>query len=194
MSTTTLTPKQETFIQEYVKDMNATQAALRSGYSQKTAHRIGAENMQKPAITSKINEKMRSHLRKLEEEGLDVLRELAILASSDMPDYVRIDEDGNMQIKSFDELKGKSSKAIKSIKQKTVTRQTKGADGEMEPITETTVEFQLWDKVKALELLGKYHKLFTEKLEVKKDELEKMTVDELMDKLKDFDMSKLLSL
>lgn len=49
-----LRPKQQRFVEEYLIDFNATQAAMRAGYSQKTAHRIGAENLQKPAIQSAI--------------------------------------------------------------------------------------------------------------------------------------------
>ena len=53
-----LTAKQATFVQEYLIDLNATQAALRTGYSKKTAFRIGAENMQKPAILQEIKAAM----------------------------------------------------------------------------------------------------------------------------------------
>ena len=53
---TKLTPKQEVFVQEYLVDLNATQAAIRAGYSKKTAHRTGNENMQKPAIKAAIDE------------------------------------------------------------------------------------------------------------------------------------------
>lgn len=53
----TLTAKQERFVEEYMIDLNATQAALRAGYSEKTAHRAGSENMQKPAIRVAIAEK-----------------------------------------------------------------------------------------------------------------------------------------
>ncbi len=45
-----LTPKQAAFVAEYVKDSNATQAAIRAGYSEKTAGAIGFENLQKPEI------------------------------------------------------------------------------------------------------------------------------------------------
>jgi phage terminase small subunit len=45
-----LTPKQERFVQEYLVDLNATQAAIRAGYSRKTAYSIGEENLKKPDI------------------------------------------------------------------------------------------------------------------------------------------------
>lgn len=55
-----LTPKQQLFCDEYLIDLNATQAAIRAGYSENTAGAIGAENLQKPKIRSYIDERMES--------------------------------------------------------------------------------------------------------------------------------------
>lgn len=52
----TLTPKEERFVGEYLIDLNATQAAIRSGYSAKSARQIGAENLSKPYIAAAIAE------------------------------------------------------------------------------------------------------------------------------------------
>jgi len=49
-----MTPKQEAFVREYLVDMNATQAAIRAGYSRRTAHAIGHENLTKPEIAAAI--------------------------------------------------------------------------------------------------------------------------------------------
>lgn len=51
-----LTAKQEMFCKEYLLDLNATQAAIRAGYSEKTAQKIGSENFLKPVIQSRITE------------------------------------------------------------------------------------------------------------------------------------------
>ena len=51
-----LNQKQEQFCQEYLVDLNATQAAIRAGYSKRTAATIGYENMRKPEITERIAE------------------------------------------------------------------------------------------------------------------------------------------
>ena len=51
-----MTPNQERFAQEYLIDLNATQAAVRAGYSKKTAGAIGRENLQKPSIAAAISE------------------------------------------------------------------------------------------------------------------------------------------
>lgn len=52
----TLSPKQMRFVEEYLVDLNATQAAIRAGYSQKTARQIGSENLAKPDIQHAIAE------------------------------------------------------------------------------------------------------------------------------------------
>ena len=51
-----LTPKQQRFVEEYLIDLNATQAAIRAGYSEKTAKEIGNENLTKPNIAKAIAE------------------------------------------------------------------------------------------------------------------------------------------
>lgn len=53
-----MTPKQQQFIAEYLVDMNATKAAIRAGYSAKTAYSIGQENLKKPEIRQAINTAM----------------------------------------------------------------------------------------------------------------------------------------
>ncbi len=54
MNTKTLTPKQQRFIDEYLIDLNATQAAIRAGYSPRTARAIACENLAKPDIQEAI--------------------------------------------------------------------------------------------------------------------------------------------
>lgn len=49
-----MTPKQQRFVSEYLLDLNATQAAIRSGYSPRTAYRTGADNLKKPQIAAAV--------------------------------------------------------------------------------------------------------------------------------------------
>ena len=49
-----MTPKQKLFCEEYLVDLNATQAAVRAGYSARTAHAIGQENLRKPIIADAV--------------------------------------------------------------------------------------------------------------------------------------------
>lgn len=50
-----LTPKQQRFVEEYLIDLNATQAAIRAGYSEKTAYAVGHENLKKPEIAKALS-------------------------------------------------------------------------------------------------------------------------------------------
>jgi len=52
-----LTAKQQRFVEEYLIDLNATQAAIRAGYSEKTAYSIGQENLNKPVIAEEIEKR-----------------------------------------------------------------------------------------------------------------------------------------
>ena len=61
-----LTPKQAMFVKEYLIDLNATQAAIRAGYSEKTARVIGIENLSKPVIENAIQEAMDKRSEKTE--------------------------------------------------------------------------------------------------------------------------------
>lgn len=55
-----MTPKQEAFVNEYLIDLNATQAAIRAGYSARTAEKIGSENLKKPDIAAALSERMKA--------------------------------------------------------------------------------------------------------------------------------------
>lgn len=71
-----MTNKQRRFCEEYLIDLNATQAAIRSGYSRKTAHKIGTENLQKPVIREYLDKCMREKESKLIASQDEVLRYL----------------------------------------------------------------------------------------------------------------------
>ena len=72
-----MTPKQEAFINEYLIDKNATQAAIRAGYSVKTARQMGDENLSKPYIASEIESRLATLAEKA---GLSAELVLASLA------------------------------------------------------------------------------------------------------------------
>ncbi len=59
-----LTPKQQLFVAEYLVDLNATQAAVRAGYSNKTAYSVGHENLKKPEVAAAIQEAMQARLER----------------------------------------------------------------------------------------------------------------------------------
>lgn len=71
-----LTAKQQRFCDEYLIDLNATQAAIRAGYSKKTAGSIGTENMQKPLIKEYIDQRMAEKEKALIADQNEVLKYL----------------------------------------------------------------------------------------------------------------------
>lgn len=89
-----LTVKQQRFCDEYLLDPNATQAAIKAGYSQKTAEKIGSENLKKPEIATYLNAARteRSEKTKIDAEWL--LTRLAEEATADVKDIY--DLDGNL--------------------------------------------------------------------------------------------------
>lgn len=85
-----LTAKQERFVDEYLVDLNATAAARRAGYSEKTAEVIGYENLRKPQIMAAIHERQQNLQGKLEITQEAVLQELAAIAFANGTDFVTV--------------------------------------------------------------------------------------------------------
>lgn len=71
-----LTAKQQAFVNEYLVDKNATQAAIRAGYSAKTAASIGEENLRKPEIRAAVDEALAKIAEKTETEAEWIRRRL----------------------------------------------------------------------------------------------------------------------
>lgn len=71
-----LTPKQQRFVEEYLIDLNATQAAIRAGYSKRTAFQIGTENLKKPYVAAAIAKVMEQRSKELSIDAKWVLIEL----------------------------------------------------------------------------------------------------------------------
>lgn len=92
---TKLTAKQELFCQEYLIDLNATQAAIRAGYSEKTAQRMGSENLSKPLLSGKIEELKSQRADTVAVDAKYVLNRLVEIDSLDVIDI--LNEDGSMK-------------------------------------------------------------------------------------------------
>lgn len=138
-----LTAKQQRFVNEYLIDLNATQAAIRAGYSKKTAFSIGTENLRKPAIQKAIQQRKQAREQRTEITQDRVIQELAAIGFSKGTDYAKITPGGGVVFVSTDELTESQKAAVISIKE-----------------TQNGTEIRLADKVKALELLGKHLGLF----------------------------------
>ena len=138
-----LTPKQERFCEEYLVDLNATQAAIRAGYSAKSAARFAVELLNKTQVSEKISE-LRSQQSKRTEITADrVLTELAVIAFADRTEIAKITEAGFVKFTPTDKLPAELKKIIVGIKE--------GKFG---------IEVATADKVRALELLGKHLGIF----------------------------------
>ena len=139
-----LTDKQKRFCDEYLIDLNATQAALRAGYSQKTAFIIGHENLRKPNIDKYIQERMKE-AQKRNEVSLDaVVEELAKLALFDIRSIYT--DDGKM-IQPH-ELSDKAAAVVSGFKSRREVTGS-GEDKEINFID----EYKTYDKTKALDML-----------------------------------------
>ena len=90
-----LTPKQERFVTEYLVDLNATQAAVRAGYSAKTAHAIGPKLTTKPSIQAAIETAKAERSTRVHITQDRVLQELARIAFADPRKFYR--DDGSMK-------------------------------------------------------------------------------------------------
>ena len=165
-----LTNKQKKFIDEYLVDLNATQAAIRAGYKEKAAYRTGAENLRKPQIQEEIQKRMQERQQRTEVTQDMVVKELAAIAFARATDYVEIRSNGvcsTVVIKPTTNLSDQQIRAIAGIKE--------GANG---------IEIKLNDKEKALELLGRHLGMWNDKIKVDgevttNNPFEELTTEEL---------------
>ena len=84
-----LNNKQRRFVDEYLIDLNATQAAIRAGYSAKTAGQIGDENLKKPEIKQAVSDRMKDREQRTGITQDMVLRELAKIGFADIRKAVK---------------------------------------------------------------------------------------------------------
>ncbi len=103
-----LTFKQARFIDEYLVDLNATQAAIRAGYSKKTAYRMGYENLKKPQVAEVIQKRRDELKESLEIDQEWLLRRYIKLSDYKITDF--FDDNGNM--KSLSDIPESSLYAI----------------------------------------------------------------------------------
>lgn len=155
-----MTEKQKRFCDEYLTDLNATQAAVRAGYSKKTAYSIGEENLRKPEIKEYIEKRMAEKESQLIANQDEVMRYLTAVMRREKMESVVVtlntektsyvpDENGTMR--------------KQTVKQ------------EIPQIIE--IPAQLRDANKAAELLGKAYGIYTDKVDVDADMDLNITID-----------------
>lgn len=151
---TKLTAKQELFIQEYLIDLNATQAAIRAGYSKNTATIIGHENLSKPYIQEAISEAKAQRQERTEITQDMVVKELARIAFLD----IRKAFDENGDLLPITDMPEDVARAIGGMDISQLS-----SDDETISVLK---KIKLIDKKGALELLGRHMAMFTDKKEV----------------------------
>ncbi|MFA5633400.1 MAG: terminase small subunit [Porticoccaceae bacterium] len=182
-----LTPKQERFVEEYLIDLNATQAAIRAGYSEKTADRIGAQLLGKTWVAQAVQrgKEARSKRTKITQDM--VLRELARLGFSDIRKVVtwgntelRVappapgDEDGEGVVEVYHGLVLKAADEIDDDTAAAIAEVSQGKDG---------LKVKLYDKRATLVDIGKHIGMFIDRKEVRFGELESATDQEIARKV-----------
>ncbi len=161
-----LNRKQSRFVEEYLIDLNATQAAIRTGYSRKTAHVIGDENLKKPEIAAQVRKAMDERSARTSVTQDRVLRELAKIGFADLrkaviwranvTGMVR-DDDGSERLAVTNEVQIVDSAALDD--------DTAGAIAEISQTDKGGLRVKMHDKKGALEAMGRHLGMFKDKIE-----------------------------
>lgn len=168
-----LTDKQRRFCEEYIVDLNATQAAIRAEYSEKTAYSIGQRLLKKVEAQEYIKQLKEERKERTQIEADRVIYELSLIAFSNAADYAAVvekeltiegpegepikvlDDDGNPV--TYRTVEPVLTKDLTADQKRALSVIKKGRDG---------FEVRPYDKVRALELLGKHIGLFEDKVKV----------------------------
>ena len=143
-----LTPKQKRFCDEYLIDLNATQAAIRAGYSEKTARAIGNENLTKPYIKEYIKKRMAEKDAELIADQDEVMKYLSSVMRREMNESVVVTL--QKKVEKWVKIEGTDQ-----MKKQTVT--------EEQPMI-VDIPARLSDANRAAELLGKRYGMFTDRV------------------------------
>lgn len=162
------TKKQKRFIEEYLIDLNATQAAIRAGYSPETAYSIGQENLKKPEIAVAVAKAMAERSKRTGVNADRVVLELARIGFAKITDVI----DPKTATIKEDALEDDLA-CIQSVKIKPNEWGTER-------------EVKLCDKKAALELLGKHLGMFKDRVELSGSlEDEKTKLDDILQQIRD---------
>jgi phage terminase small subunit len=154
-----MTPKQQRFVQEYLTDLNATQAAIRAGYSAATAAEIGRQNLGKLEVAEAIAASQTSRAERMEITADHVARAFARVGTSDVRKLFT--EDG--ALKPIHELDDDTAAAISSIE---VVTKVLPRSGDAPVQIEYVHKIRTYDKVTALTQLARHLGMFQDKLAI----------------------------
>lgn len=180
-----LTAKQQRFVEEYLVDLNATQAAIRSGFSAKNADKIGSQLLGKTRVAEAIAEAQEKRSKRTAITQDMVLKELAKLAFANISDYMRVSEDGL----AYTDLSQLTRDQAAAIHEFTIDEYAEGRGEDSREVKR--VKLKLADKRQALVDVGRHLGMFVERTHNLNEDISNMTpeqrqarFDELMSKAK----------
>lgn len=161
-----MTPKQSQFVREYLIDLNATQAALRAGYSEKTAYSIGQRLLKEVEIAAALEDAMAERSKRTEISADMVLRELAKIGFADIRKAVQWranvtgmveEEDGTQRLAVTNE--------VQLIDSDKLDDETAAAVAEVSQTAQGGLKVKLHDKKGALDSIGRHLGMFKDRVE-----------------------------
>ena len=155
-------------IQGYSWSQAMREAGYKEGYIDKNAHILRG----KKEIYQAIEQKKAELAQEADIKAQRILRETAIIAFSNIDDYLQVDEDGEVFLRGFKGIDTRKLAAIESIKINTTTNKDDSR-------TYTTTQFKLCSKLTALDQLNKHFGLYKEDNEQKKADVRHYTIGEI---------------
>jgi phage terminase small subunit len=151
---------QQRFVEEYLIDLNATQAAIRAGYSERNSGKIGPELLGKTSVIDALREARTKQSKRTQITSDRVLLELAKIGFANMADYMRVGEHGD-PVLDFSNLTRDQAAALIEVTVEDFL------DGRGEDAREVRrVKFKLADKKGALVDIGKHLGMFVDRKEI----------------------------
>ena len=151
-TTKALTRKQTRFVEEYLVDLNATQASIRSGYSAKNADKIGPELLGKTRVAQAVAKAMQTRSERTKITTDRVLQEFSRIGLSDMRDFLSWGPDG-VKVKDSGELTEDQARAVAEVSE---TRGDKGG----------AIKLKLHDKQAALVNCARHLGMFVDRVDL----------------------------
>lgn len=161
-----LTPKQKRFVAEYLVDLNATQAAIRAGYSEKRASEIGYQLLQKTTVQAEIRKAMADREERTGVTQDWVVQELYKIAHADRGGIAKVVGGVRVVLTDTDELDDEQRAALVGVEE-----------------TKFGIKVTTCDKLKALELLGRHLGMFTDKQEISADTTLRVEMDKGLEEM-----------
>lgn len=149
-----ISAKQARFVAEYLIDLNATQAAIRAGYSKKTADVQGPRLLGNVAVSHAVADGTRKQLERADLSAARVLEEYRRLAFIDCRSFL----DGSGNLKPVSEWTDEQGAALASFE--VIIKNAEAGDGK----TDKVHKIKLWEKTRALDSLAKHFNLLTEQV------------------------------